>query len=178
MTKILVSFLACFCLTLSAFAEKISGRLVRVSDGDTIVIATADGTEHKIRLYGIDAPEKQQPYGQASLDRLAYLLRQNTTGQILVDVLDTDQYGRKVGRVFSTVDINELLVREGLAFHYVQYDNKAGRGMSAAFAAAQAFAKRYGLGVWAQADGGVRPWDWRRVAKKRSQTSRSRSNET
>lgn len=129
MMKILVSILAVFSLSLTAFAEKISGRLVRVSDGDTIVIATADGTEQKVRLYGIDAPEKQQPYGQASLDRLDYLLKQNTTGKILVDVLDTDKYGRKVGRVYSVVDINELLIREGLAFHYIQYDTQNGGGV-------------------------------------------------
>ena len=54
-----------------ATADDFSGQVVRIADGDTITVLDANKTQHKIRLAGIDAPERKQPYGEASRKHLA-----------------------------------------------------------------------------------------------------------
>lgn len=143
-------------------ADSIRGRVVNVADGDTITVLDQNNVQHKVRLDGIDAPEKTQPFGNTAKDRLSALLSSGREHGFGVYVISKgkDLYGRTVGQVFAVVDINELLVREGLAFHYLQYapNNKA-------LADAESFARKYRLGVWSLANGGVRPWDFRRGKK-------------
>ena len=57
----------------SAAADLISGRVVGVADGDTLTVLDGDNTPHKVRLSGIDAPEKSQPFGQRSKQSLSDL---------------------------------------------------------------------------------------------------------
>jgi endonuclease YncB( thermonuclease family) len=80
-----------------AFAAIIEGRVVGVSDGDTITVLDSDKRQHKVRLSGIDAPEKSQPYGDASkknLSRLVYLK------DVRVESHKQDRYGRTLGKVW------------------------------------------------------------------------------
>ncbi len=155
--KILTAFLALAALAVAAFGaeQELRGRVISVADGDTITIADALDDRHKIRLDAIDAPEKAQPYGPEAAARLEELLSQ-LGGVVMVRVKDKDKYGRTVGRVFAVVDINELMVREGLAFRYAEHD-KWGGGIKRA----EDFARAHKLGVWKQPNGGVRPWDFR-----------------
>lgn len=121
--KILTSLISLAALAVAAFGaeQELRGRVVSVADGDTITITDATNARHKIRLDAIDAPEKTQPYGPEAAARLEELLSQ-LGGIVMVRVTDTDKYGRTVGRVFAAIDINELMVREGLAFRYAKYD--------------------------------------------------------
>jgi len=94
-------------------------RLVSVADGDTITILV-EKTQHRIRLYGIDCPEKKQAFCNKT--------RQYTSDKVFgkevaVEVKDVDQYGRKVGVVvlLDGLSLNHMLVNAGLAWHYGKY---------------------------------------------------------
>ena len=83
-------------LCLSAHADTLLGKVINVADGDTITILDGTNTQHKIRLAGIDAPEKRQAFGNISKQSLAEMV----AGQsVAVDWVKVDRYGRKVGKV-------------------------------------------------------------------------------
>ena len=75
----------------------ITGRVVAVTDGDTIKVLDADNTQYKVRLTGIDAPEKKQPFGDASRKNLASLVAGK---EVLVESNKQDRYGRALGKVW------------------------------------------------------------------------------
>ncbi|MGH8658498.1 MAG: thermonuclease family protein [Gammaproteobacteria bacterium] len=106
----------------SAAADTLSGRVVGVADGDTVTVLGQKHEQHKVRLSGIDAPEKSQPFGsraKQSLSDLAY-------GRcVSVEWRKRDRYRRIVGMVFEGGrDINLEQVRRGLAWHYKQYQSE------------------------------------------------------
>ena len=91
-------------LSWSLFAEELAGRVVRVADGDTITIIDPARTQYKIRLQGIDAPEKGQPFGRASGRFLACLVAGR---DVKIQWSKKDKYGRILGTVFlDNRDIN------------------------------------------------------------------------
>lgn len=91
----------------------LTGKVISVADGDTITILDSSNKQHKIRLYGIDTPEKKQAFGKAAkqhTSRITY--KKNAT----VKAYDTDRYGRTVGLVIvGGTNVNESLIRAGLA---------------------------------------------------------------
>src|ERR1700734_3917619 len=89
------------------------GQVVKIADGDTLTVLASARNQHKIRLAGIDAPEKAQAFGTQARNALAAAVFRQT---VRVDVTDTDRYGREVGRVFCAGRfINAVLVRAGFA---------------------------------------------------------------
>ena len=83
-------------LACSAHAETITGRVVGVADGDTITVLDSDNVQHKIRLAGIDAPEKKQAFGTRSKESMSDL----AFGKALdVETSKRDRYGRQIGKV-------------------------------------------------------------------------------
>ncbi len=62
------------CLSLTAFANSLTGKVVKITDGDTLYVLDANYKDHKIRLAGIDAPERKQAYGLASRKHLASIV--------------------------------------------------------------------------------------------------------
>ena len=98
-----------FCISLffavtTLQAATLSGRVVGVADGDTITILDSSNTQYKIRLAGIDAPEKKQPFGNVSKKSLSDMVYGK---QISVDYNKQDRYGRTVGKVIvDGVDAN------------------------------------------------------------------------
>jgi len=77
-------------------ASTLQGKVVHVADGDTITVLDATNTQHKIRLQGIDAPEKAQAFGQKSKQSLHRLVHSK---QVSVEYQKKDKYGRTVGKV-------------------------------------------------------------------------------
>lgn len=95
-------------MPLLAQAETLVGRVVKITDGDTVTVLDARQTQHKVRLAGIDAPESKQ-----SKEHLSSLLAGQ---QVEVDWHKHDRYGRIVGRIITNGrDVNLAQVRAGLA---------------------------------------------------------------
>ena len=80
----------------AAHADTLTGRVVGVTDGDTKTVLDANRQQHKIRLGGIDAPEKAQPFGQRSKENLSRLVFNK---EVRVDWTKRDNYSRIVGKV-------------------------------------------------------------------------------
>lgn len=151
-----------FLVALSiAQAATIAGKVVGVSDGDTLTILTSAKEQVKVRLHGIDTPESKQAFGTRAKQELSSLAFGK---EARVEVVEKDRYGRTVGRVFvGTVDVNLEMVSRGFAWWYRNYAKKA-----TDLAAAEAEAKNAGRGLWAD-EAPVPPWEFR--ANGRSATS-------
>ncbi len=114
--------LALFFAALSCNPATIEGRVVGVADGDTITVLDADKIQHKIRLAGIDAPEKKQPFGQRSKESLSDLVFDKT---VTVNTDKLDKYRRNVGKVLvDGVDANLEQLKRGMAWHYKAYQRE------------------------------------------------------
>jgi endonuclease YncB( thermonuclease family) len=110
-----------FAVAAPAVAETFSGRVVGVTDGDTITVLR-DGQAVKIRLEGIDCPERGQDFGTRARHATSALVYTKT---VRVEVRDHDRYGRIVGRVFvRDTDVCLDLVEQGLAWHYKRYSSE------------------------------------------------------
>jgi endonuclease YncB( thermonuclease family) len=120
-------------------AQRFAGRVLDVTDGDTVIVARGRG-QVTVRLFGIDAPEGTQPFGREA----AAMLSQRVLGKVVdVDMKDVDVYGRLVATIsIDSRDIGEELVRAGAAWHYVQYSNDP------RLAAAQREARAARRGLW------------------------------
>ena len=145
-----IFLLALILCTTAAFAW--NGKVVSVTDGDTIKVLH-DGEQVKVRLYGIDTPEKKQAYGQTAKKITASLVAEKTVN---VSVLDTDRYGRSVALV--TVDgtnVNRKLIETGYAWVYERYCKQA---FCPEWKNVENKARSAKIGLW-QAPDPVPPWN-------------------
>jgi endonuclease YncB( thermonuclease family) len=133
-----------------------------IYDGDTLRVS--DGKkEIKVRLCGIDAPEKDQELGVESRDHLRRLVARSSGGIILVET-DTDQYGRTVAEVFipigkdEEIHVNTQMVADGMAYVYPKYVGSCPNG--ARMQVAEGDARTQAAGVWADPKA-LKPWDYR-----------------
>jgi len=151
-------------LASSVQAGLISGRVVHVADGDTITILDAGKIQYKVRLAGIDAPEKTQAYGQRSRDSLEELVAGQT---VIVETTKKDRYGRVVGKVLvNGRDINIEQIRRGMAWFYRHYEKEQSVSDRLRYDRAEMEAKDDRRGLWADKNP-TPPWDFRQ--KKRGQ---------
>lgn len=131
---------AIFIFSLSIIAVAVSGKVIRVSDGDTILIQSGS-QKIRVRMYGIDAPELKQKYGEESKK---YLEKRIMDKNVDIKVINQDQYGRKVGKVFyKNKDINLEMLETGNAWFY-EYHAKHEKDYRKAFKNA----KEQRLGLW------------------------------
>jgi endonuclease YncB( thermonuclease family) len=151
-----------------AYQEEIAGKVVAVTDGDTIKVLDASQEVHKIRLNGIDAPEKSQPFGNTSRKYLESLVAGK---QVVVKSTKYDRYGRILGNVWvqpadcsrcgKTLYVNYAQVLAGMAWWYRYYADDQTEEDRGRFESAEreAIARKWGL--WADPDPQP-PWVWRR----------------
>ena len=140
-----------------AHGADVPGRVVRVVDGDTIVLE-AGADRHRIRLAGIDAPERDQPWGEASTRELR---RQVAGRDVVVEWYKRDRYERLIGIVWlDGTDVNLHMVDRGMAWHYKHYQAEQAPENRAAYSAAETAAQAAGLGLWSEGEP-VPPWEWR-----------------
>ena len=135
-------------------AEKtLTGKVIRVADGDTVTILLKDKTEQRIRFQAIDAPEHAQDFGSASRKFLNDLVYGKT---ILVKVDKIDKHNRVVGRVYlDDTDVELESLKAGMSWHYSFFNQEK------ALAEAQAEAQKAKRGLWSQKNP-INPQDWRR----------------
>ncbi|GGI92442.1 thermonuclease family protein [Legionella impletisoli] len=137
----------------SSFAKSISGIVIRIADGDTLTILTPTKKQIKIRLAEIDAPEKEQAFGNVSRQSLANICYRKNA---VVIYEKADRYKRILGRVYcNSVDANAHQVQKGMAWVYDKYvtDNK--------LYDLQIEAQRSKKGLWADKYA-IPPWIFRK----------------
>ena len=145
-------------LACTANAETITGLVVGVSDGDTITVLDDNKVQHKIRLAGIDAPEKKQAFGNRSKESLSALAFDKTVN---VETDKQDRYGRQVGKVLvNGQDVNLVQVERGMAWFYRQYQREQSPNDRRLYEAAEDAARADKRGLWRDADP-MPPWEFR-----------------
>ena len=129
-----------------AHAHEVGGRVVAVQDGDTVTILDADHVQHRVRIAGIDAPEKAQAFGEAAKQSLARLVH----GQrVDAHCPKRDRYGREVCSVYlGARDVGLEQVRGGYAWWYREYAREQTPGERAAYEAAEKDAREARRGLW------------------------------
>ena len=134
-------------------------RVMWVCDGDTVWVRTWYGRRLKLRLAGIDAPESEQEFGEASQKVLENLVGGRT---VSVTVIDRDHYGRFVAGIeCQGVDICLRMLEEGAAWPYFQYFRNLPADKAVAYREAGRAARIAGRGLWRNARAET-PWDWRK----------------
>ncbi len=137
--------------------KELNAKVVNVSDGDTFR-AIIDGETQRVRLSDIDCPEKNQPYG----NKAKLFTSERIKGQhVYVRIDGKDRYGRILGTVFleDGTNLNEELVKKGLAWHYKDYSSNQ------QFADFEKQARMSGKGLWSQKKP-VAPWTYRKNKRK------------
>ena len=131
-----------------------------MADGDTITILTAEKDQVKIRLYGIDTPERKQPYSKKAGKFTSSLVAGK---DVKVEVYDTDRYGRTVGVVYvDGINVNQEILRAGYAWQYRKY---CVASFCPSWSKLEQEAKAVKKGLWADPNP-LPPWEWRRLRKK------------
>jgi endonuclease YncB( thermonuclease family) len=140
----------------------IDGRVIGVSDGDTVTLLDHAKAQHKIRLHGIDAPEKGQAFGERSKQNLSGLaFHRDVTAQCH----KRDRYGREVCKIMlGSTDVNLEQLRAGMAWWYREYAKEQPAEDQAAYSAAERDAHARRAGLWNDAVP-VPPWEWRKNEK-------------
>ena len=155
--KLALTIFLVFSAATGLIADEIRGKVVSIADGDTITVLDADKHQHKIRLEGIDAPEKKQAFGTKSRQKLGDLVAGK---DVTVQWTKKDRYSRIVGHVYlGDRDIDLEMVKAGMAWHYRQYSK------STELAAAEAEARKNRVGLWVDTNP-VPPWEFRKTKKK------------
>jgi len=160
-------------LALSAHAatQSFDGRVVGVADGDTVTVLDSNNIQHKIRVAGIDAPEKGQPFGERSKQSLS---RAVLGKDVRIEWDKQDRYGRMVGKVWvtppevtckqppcpKTLDAGLAQLTVGLAWHFKKYANEQAEEDRLRYAFAEDEARARKAGLWS-APNPIPPWEWR-----------------
>jgi endonuclease YncB( thermonuclease family) len=161
-TIIKLIFSISILLTFSIEAATLSGKVVGITDGDTITVLDDSNTQYSIRLAGIDAPEKSQPFGDVSKQSLSDLVYGK---QVSVDCSKQELYGRTLGKVIiDGIDVNLEQVKRGLAWFYKKYQNEQPLKDRLDYLHAQEDAEKSRIGLWVDSNP-VAPWDFRKAKK-------------
>ena len=138
--------------------DTLTGKVVRIADGDTVTILVG-GDQVRIRLFGIDAPERGQDYSRRSREALAELVFEK---EVRIVVRDTDRFGRTVGDIYvGNSLVNEKMVKDGWAWNYARYSH------SKHFAELEREAREANRGLWA-GKAPIPPWDFRAHERERN----------
>jgi endonuclease YncB( thermonuclease family) len=147
---------------LNAGADELTGKVIHVADGDTITVLDAGKRQFQVRLSGIDAPEKAQPFGARSKESLASVIAGRS---VTVQWHKRDRFGRLVGVVVAdSHDVGLVQIERGMAWHYKAYEREQLPEDARAYADAEDAAKAAHVGLWADR-APVPPWEWRRVRR-------------
>ena len=156
MSKLLLILMMFF--TSAIEAATLVGHVVGVTDGDTITVLDATKTQYKIRLAGIDAPEKKQPFGSVSKRSLSDMVFDKV---VSIQYDKEDRYGRIVGKVMiNGTDVNLEQVKRGLAWWYKKYQKEQSQQDRLDYLHAQESAEASRVGLWTD-EYAIAPWEFR-----------------
>lgn len=132
----------------------LDGKVIGIADGDTFTLLMQENQKVRIRLYGIDCPEKAQDFGQVAKQKLSDLIFNR---QVKIVKKYDDRYGRAVALVYDEKNncINEEMLRAGLAWHFTRYDSNT------AWQQLQDEAQAKRIGLWSDPHP-TPPWQWRK----------------
>ena len=143
-------------------SKTLVGRVIGVSDGDTIVILGRDQQQHKVRLNGIDAPEMGQESGRVAKENLSRLVFGR---EVSVNWMKRDRYDRLLGRVFiGSTDVNLAQLGAGLAWYYRAYESDVAAADRSTFDRVEREARAARRGLW-HSGTAIPPWDYRTAAR-------------
>lgn len=170
-----VAFAALICHSNSSIAETrtLEGIVVHLADGDTITVLDSYKEQHRVRIAGIDAPEKGQPFGNASRKRQGELVARK---EVRVEFQKYDRYGRIVGKVWvnppdcptcgKTLDVGLVQITTGMAWWYRKYANEQSPEDQGRYEFAEQEARVKKAGLWRDANP-TPPWEFRAVQRGR-----------
>jgi endonuclease YncB( thermonuclease family) len=145
--KLSFFFIVLFLInTIDSNADVLNGRVVGISDGDTITVLDKTRKEHKVRLMGIDAPEKSQAFGNEAKQTLSNYIYKK---EISVEFKKYDKYKRIVGKV--TLDGHDIclqMIHDGMAWHYTDYKKEQSKTDRMLYLEAEANARELKIGLW------------------------------
>lgn len=156
--RILLISILLLIFSLSVVSKNLEGKIIKVSDGDTVVLLDSTNTKYRIRLDGIDAPEKGQPFGTKATNFVKTLIAGK---MVKVEWSKKDRYGRILGYVFTdTINVNKELLKEGLAWHYKHFNQDD------ELAKLELEAKSKKLNIWSEVNP-IEPYQWRKMKNKK-----------
>jgi len=133
-------------------------KVVKVTDGDTVHVLDQSTVKYKIRLGGIDAPEKKQAFGNSSKENLASLVAGK---KVEVEYDKRDRYGRIIGKlIWDGQDMNLQQIKDGFAWHYKYYQKDQSNIDRMLYSSAEIEARNKTIGLWSAP--AIPPWEWRR----------------
>ena len=168
----IIIYIISLILCSPVLADTLQGKVFKVADGDTITIVDNSGKKHRIRLAGIDAPEKNQPYGDVSTQGLIELV----LGKLVtVEYEKRDRYKRIMGKVLvdppgdvfcmalgcvKKIDAGLEQIKAGLAWHYKYYQMEQSEEDRRLYSEAEQEARIKRIGLWKDEEP-MAPWKWR-----------------
>jgi len=158
--RVLLVIAALCCAFAAQAAEWVfKGQVVAITDGDSVTVLDTNRTQHRIRFAGIDAPEKGQPFGNASKDSLSRMILKR---RVEVRCYRQDRDQREVCRMYDDKqrDVGLAQISAGMAWHYKEYENEQTPRERAAYGAEESSAKAARRGLWKDPSP-VPPWEWR-----------------
>lgn len=141
MKKLLIVAFAAAALLVAA-GDRLTAFVNKIEDGDTVLLTVTNSVKTiRYRLFGIDAPEKDQSFSRTSKARLTELLRKQS---VEIEEHGHDKYRRGLCTVYLAdgTDVNLEMIREGMAWHYAYYCTNE------TYAAAQKEARESRRGLW------------------------------
>ena len=175
MQYIILSLISLFLYS-PVLADTLQGKVIKVADGDTVTIVDDSGRKHRVRLAGIDAPEKDQPYGDVSTQSLNKLVSDKI---VTIKYEKRDRYKRIVGKVLvdppgevfcmavdcvKKIDAGLEQIKAGLSWHYKYYQMEQSEEDRRLYSEAELEARKTQIGLWKDEEP-IAPWEWRRKGK-------------
>ena len=163
------AFVIIFTLNINLLRADFTAKVQRVVDGDTVHVIDKAGKKFKVRLTGIDAPEKNQPYGLAAtyklteilINKLVLLKSKPNNGKPYT----IDRYKRVLAKIIlDGKDINLSQVLTGYAWHFKRYQKQQSPSDRELYSEAEIDAKKNELGLWEEKNP-IAPWKWRKINK-------------
>tara|TARA_X000000368_G_C23032860_1_gene713359 strand:- start:361 stop:870 length:510 start_codon:yes stop_codon:yes gene_type:complete len=146
------------CFAYEDLPSVIYAKVIKVIDGDTIHLRNKKYGKIKVRLAEIDAPERDQPYGEEAKVALKKIILNKS---VKLNKVAIDRYNRVIGIVYyNDLEINYFLVRNGFAWCYDKYNKRE------KIKNAENYARSEKIGIWLYEKNVIAPWDWRKNKRK------------